>query len=497
MSDASLNTDILIVGAGPVGLFLANECARRGMRWLLVEARAGQSERSKALAVMPRTMEIFDMAGIAAPFLDAANRVTSIAMVAPSRTLARMHFAPEESPYPFVAMVPQDVTERLLVEELRRKGGDVEYQTSFVSAVQHDDHVSVTLENNGKRRELRAAFVVGCDGAHSAVRHGLNLQFQGHAYDTLFMLADIETNETLPADEMQLCPSEFGPLAVFPMSSTRRRLVATVAKADSDQPSLKTVRRILGERGPRDMEARSIHWSSYFRVHHRQVTQLRVGRMFLAGDAAHIHSPIGGQGMNTGLHDNWNLVWKLDLAVRGYARPALIDSYNTERTPAVRSVIEMTHLMTRGLGTPNKLAQTVRDLAIPLLFRMQPFRHAMVQRLSQLAVSYSRSPIVRGAGKRYFDDSVRHGEGICSRFLLMQGNGANQTTKDAARSLCAEMSGILELRHSQGDSVMLIRPDGYVAHEASRGDRSAIGAMQSLLRVMTTDSKPTRTAERP
>lgn len=201
--------------------------------------------------------------------------------------------------------------------------------------------------------------------------------------------------------------------------------------------------------------------------------------------------------MNTGLHDNWNLVWKLDLAVRGYARPALIDSYNTERTPAVRSVIEMTHLMTRGLGTPNKLAQTVRDLAIPLLFRMQPFRHAMVQRLSQLGVSYSRSPIVRGAGKRYFDDSVRHGEGICSRFLLMQGNGANQTTKDAARSLCAEMSDILELRSSQGDSVKLIRPDGYVAYEASRGDGSAIGAMQSLLRVMTTDSKPTRTAERP
>src|SRR5215469_7594295 len=212
MSTADLDTDILIVGAGPVGLFLANECARRGLRWKLVETKASQSEHSKALAVMPRTMEIFDMAGVAGPFLEVANRVTWIAVVEPGRTLARMHFAPDESPYPFVAMVPQDVTERLLVEELCRKGGKVEYQTTFVSAVQQPDWVSVTLDHEGERRDLKSAFVVGCDGAHSQVRHLLNLSFEGEVYDASFMLADIETNESLPADEMQLCPSEFGPL---------------------------------------------------------------------------------------------------------------------------------------------------------------------------------------------------------------------------------------------------------------------------------------------
>src|SRR6266487_6871837 len=136
MRHVAIDTDVLIVGAGPVGLFLANECARRGLRWRLIEARPSQSIHSKALAIFPRTLEIFDMAGVVAPFLETANRVTSVAVMTYGRTLAHMRFAPEESPYPFIAMVPQNVTERLLVEQLRRKGGAVEYDTSFASAVQ-------------------------------------------------------------------------------------------------------------------------------------------------------------------------------------------------------------------------------------------------------------------------------------------------------------------------------------------------------------------------
>ena len=198
------DVDVLIVGAGPVGLFLANECARRALRWRLVEQRAGQSEHSKALAIFPRTLETFDMAGLAASFLDAANRVTAVAVVAHGRRLAHMTFAPAESPYPFVAMVPQDVTERLLVEALQRRGGAVQYETSFVSAVQGDHGVDVALEQRGTRVTLRTDFVVGCDGAHSAIRHLLDLPFAGAQYNATFMLADVETNEALPGDELLL-----------------------------------------------------------------------------------------------------------------------------------------------------------------------------------------------------------------------------------------------------------------------------------------------------
>src|SRR5438477_10265613 len=162
-----IDTEVLIVGAGPVGLFLANECARRNLRWRLIEERSSQSEHSKALAIFPRTMEIFDMAGLVDPFLRAANRVTSVEVVTASKTLAQMRFEPHESPYAFVAMVPQDVTERLLVEALEQRGGHVEYETSFVSAQQSSDRVTALLDHKGQRFEVTAAVVVGCDGAHS------------------------------------------------------------------------------------------------------------------------------------------------------------------------------------------------------------------------------------------------------------------------------------------------------------------------------------------
>ena len=489
MSITAIETDVLIVGAGPVGLFLANECSRRGLRWRLVETRASQSEHSKALAIFPRTLEIFDMAGLADPFLDNANRVTSVAVVSHQRALAHMRFAPEESPYPFVAMVPQNVTEELLAESLRSKGGTVEYDTTFVSATQEKDWVNVTLDRKGEPINLTASFVVGCDGAHSAVRHLLNLPFEGAEYEDSFLLADVETNETLPADEMQLCPSELGPVAIFPMSATRRRIVAMIQKPEGDAPSLDLVRRILAERAPSGLEARGLHWSSYFRIHHRQVAKLRVGRMFIAGDAAHIHSPFGGQGMNTGLQDIWNLVWKLDLFVRGHGNEELLASYSAERRPVIKSVIETTDFLTKAMGTPSKLAQTLRDAVIPMVSRLAPFQHAFVQRLSELGVAYRGSPIVEGAGKRYFDESLRGGKGIRSRFLLLLDSNAEAATKAEAKQLGESFHDVLELRWKAGPDIILIRPDGYIAYSAHSSDSLATLALVRLLLERQTDSQ--------
>jgi 2-polyprenyl-6-methoxyphenol hydroxylase-like FAD-dependent oxidoreductase len=476
------DTDVLIVGAGPVGLFLANECARRRMRCRLVEAHASQSAHSKALAIFPRTLEIFDMAGLADPFLEKANRVTSVAMVTHGRTLARLHFAPEESPYRFVAMVPQDITERLLVEQLQRRGGGVEYETRFLSAVEEGSGVTVTMERRGEPIKLRAGFVVGCDGARSTVRHLLNLPFEGAEYEASFMLADVETNETLPADEMQLCPSELGPLAIFPMSATRRRIVATIDDTEGDAPSLDIVRSILAQRAPKGIEAHALNWSSYFRIHHRQVAQLRVGRIFIAGDAAHIHSPFGGQGMNTGLHDVWNLVWKLDLALRGRGNEQLLDSYSAERRPVIKNVIETTDFLTKAMGTPSKLAQLLRDAVIPMVSRLAPFQHAFVRRLSELGIGYSGSPIVEGAGKRYFDDSLRGGDGICSRFLLLIDQGADAPAREAAKQLSGSFGDVVDVRFRPRHEITLVRPDGYIAYSGHDHDgRAALGAVRLLL----------------
>jgi 2-polyprenyl-6-methoxyphenol hydroxylase-like FAD-dependent oxidoreductase len=429
------------------------------------------------------------MAGIAAPFLEMANQVTSVAVMAHSRTLARMRFSPQDSPYSFIAMVPQNDTERLLVQELGHKNGKVEYGTAFVSADQQNDCVDVKLDKKGTAATLRASFVVGCDGAHSAVRHAANLTLEGGEYAPTFMLADIETDE-MPADVLQLCPSEYGPVALFPIGPTRQRVVATIEQAQGEAPSLDLVRQILAQRAPSGVEARGLHWSSYFRVHHRHAAQLRVGRIFIAGDAAHIHSPFGGQGMNTGLHDIWNLVWKLDLFLNGHGNEQLLDSYTAERIPIIKNVIETTDHLTKVMGTPHKFAQVLRDAVIPMVSRLAPFQHAFVQRLSELGIAYEGSPIVEGPEKRYFDDSLRGGQCILNRFLVIIGDNENVSTKDAAKQLCGCFKDMTELRTSREAGIKLVRPDGYIAYSA-RDDEgpSALKSIRSLLERQTSSGQ--------
>jgi len=270
------------------------------------------------------------------------------------------------------------------------------------------------------------------------------------------------------------------------MSATRRRIVASIAEPEGHAPSLELVRKILAQRSPRQMEARALHWSSYFRIHHRHVAHLRVGRLFIAGDAAHIHSPFGGQGMNTGLHDVWNLVWKLDLFLRGRGNERLLDSYSAERLPVIKQVIETTHFLTRVMGTPNKFAQALRDTVIPMVSRLAPFQHAFVQKLSELGIAYSGSPIIEGPGERYFDDSIRGGKGIGSRFLLIISNDADSATYEAAKRLCESFSDVVELRRGSNAGITLVRPDGYIAYAAKgRDGLAALASLRSILERQT------------
>jgi 2-polyprenyl-6-methoxyphenol hydroxylase-like FAD-dependent oxidoreductase len=424
-------------------------------------------------------MEIFDMADVVGPFLEKANRVTRVEVTSHEKSLAELPFEPGHTPYSFVAMVPQNITEGILAKDLEERGGTIEYETAFVSAQERDGGVEATVDRKGESAVLTASFVVGCDGAHSRVRHGMDVDLEGGDYRQEFMLADIETNEFRPASELLLCPSELGPVVLFPMSATRWRVVATIEEPEGDAPSLELTRKILRERAPAGVEARAVHWSSYFRIHHRHSARLRAGRRFIAGDAAHIHSPFGGQGMNTGLHDVWNLAWKLDLFLRGHGNDALLDSYAAERLPVIRGVIEMTDLMTRGMGTTNKLAQVMRDAVIPTVSHLALFQHAFVQRLSGLGIAYNGSPIVEGLGERYFDESLRGG-GIRSRFLLMLG-GDVSAEDEGVRMLSTLFPEVLEVRTAQAPGIRLVRPDGYVAYTARRTDGvrtwEALGAL--------------------
>jgi hypothetical protein len=238
-----------------------------------------------------------------------------------------------------------------------------------------------------------------------------------------------------------------------------------------------------------------LHWSSYFHIHHRHVAQLRQGRIFIAGDAAHIHSPFGAQGMNTGLHDVWNLAWKLDFVLRGHGSEQLLDSYSTERLPVIKHVIDISDFLTRAMATPNKFAQALRDAVIPMVSRLAPFQHAFVQKLSELGIAYAGSPIVEGPGKRYIDDSIRGGKGILSRFLLVLGNDAESSIMEAARQLARSSPDIVALRVAHAQGVTLVRPDGYIAYSSPNGDGiAALESVRSLLQRQTHSADLVRVA---
>ena len=199
--------------------------------------------------------------------------------------------------------------------------------------------------------------------------------------------------------------------------------------------------------------------------------------------------------MNTGLQDVWNLVWKLDLAERGLGNEELLESYTAERRPVIKNVIDTTHLLTGALGTPSKLAQVLRDAVIPMVSRLAPFQHAFVQRLSELGVAYHGSPIVEGAGERFFDDSLRGGDGIRSHFLLMLGNDADPSVNEAASQLCESFRDIVELRLNPRHEITLVRPDGYIAYTAhSRDTHAALQSVRSLLERQTSRQQGSRAA---
>jgi len=191
--------------------------------------------------------------------------------------------------------------------------------------------------------------------------------------------------------------------------------------------------------------------------------------------------------MNTGLHDVWNLVWKLDLFLHGHGNRQLLDSYSVERLPIIKSVIEMTDFITRTLGTPNRLAQALRDAIIPMVSRLAPFQHATVRRLSELGIAYHGSPIVEGPGERYFDDSMRGGTGIAGRFLLLVDEKTESPAREAATQLSQSYSDVLELRHSGLAGVQLVRPDGYLAYSADNGGPSVWEAVRSVLARQTSE----------
>jgi 2-polyprenyl-6-methoxyphenol hydroxylase-like FAD-dependent oxidoreductase len=480
-----MKTDILIAGAGPVGLTMAVELARYGLSVRLIDKNTERTDKSKALVLWARTLEMMDRMGTGCTqrFIDAGFKVQGANILSGREEIAHVEMTHVESPYNFVLMIPQSDTERLLEEHLATLGLKAERQVELKRVQSGVDGVSCTLlHSDGREENAEASWLIGCDGAHSTVRHQLGMEFHGNTLLSDWILADLHLQGVTGAPAINIFWHAQGVLAIFPLRGTRYRVIAdagessgSIGEGNRPTPTLEEVQRILDVRGPGEVQASNPVWLSAFSINERKVSDYRSGRIFLAGDAAHVHSPAGGQGMNTGMQDACNLAWKIALVSRGICTPEpLLSSYSTERSAIAKLVLEATGKTTAIAVMKGGIKQSIRNHVASLIFGLAPVTRTMADLLSEVAVAYSDSPLngqsaqVHGGpepGKRapIRESEPAVGSGNTPRFALF--------AKDmpASRSLLAKYPDFVEPlpRKPYADGgIWVVRPDGYVAMAA-------------------------------
>ena len=399
-----MDTDVLIVGAGPTGLMLANQLARRGVRFRIIDRHAGPAVQTRALGVQARTLEIYSHLGIAERALELGKRARGANIWARGRRAARVpvgDIGQGMSPYPFLLILGQDDNERLLGEALRQHGVDMEWNTELVGITPLADRVITQLKHaDGTVRETTTGWVAGCDGARSAVRELNRIAFQGAPYEDVFFVADTVITGPMVPDELNVYLWRRGFHLFFPMRRTDHwRLVGIVPEGLRGRDDLtldEVMPSILQEAGS-GLRLRSCSWFSTYRIHHRRAQRFREGRCFLLGDAAHIHSPVGAQGMNTGLQDAYNLGWKLALVTTGKADARLLDSYEDERIPVAEALLNTTDRLFSLVISDNWVTGLFRTRLVPklagLAIRLKRVQKLAFLTISQTGISYRKSPI--------------------------------------------------------------------------------------------------------
>ncbi|KAB2362670.1 FAD-dependent monooxygenase [Actinomadura montaniterrae] len=381
-------TDVLIVGAGPVGLALATALARAGVDAVLIDKAAAGANTSRAAVVHARTLEVLRDIDVTGDLVERGVVVPRFTVRERDRVLLKVDFGSLPTDYPFTLLVPQNVTEELLGDRLRAAGGRVLRPHELAHIGQDGPHVIATMKDG---RTIRARYAVGADGMHSVVRDKTGIAFTGDTYAQSFVLADVHLDWPDVPNEVMLFFSAEGVTVVAPLPGGRHRIVATVDHAP-EAPDLAHVQALLDERGPRahPVTVKDLVWSSRFRVHHRLADHYRAGRLFLAGDAAHVHSPAGGQGMNTGIQDALNLAAKLTAVLRDGASGTVLDEYEAERRPVAEEVVAFTHKITRVATVSGGPLRGIRNTALRALDFVPAVHRTMAMNLSELASDPAR-----------------------------------------------------------------------------------------------------------
>ncbi|QPC95844.1 NAD(P)/FAD-dependent oxidoreductase [Mesorhizobium sp. INR15] len=360
------HTEIVIVGAGPSGLALAAELRRLGATPLLLDRQAEGANTSRAAVVHAQTLQVLRPLGATAALLVEGVKVPIFRIHDRDKVLLEIDFSGLDTPYPFTIMCPQNRTEAILLDRLRALGGEVERPVEVVALEAQSNGVDLTIKRDGRSDAIRTNWLVGCDGAHSVARDAAGVAFEGGAYEESFVLADVRMDWPLSREEVSLFFSPAGLVVVAPLPDERYRIVATIDKAP-EQPDISFLQRILDSRGPASAGStiQEIVWSSRFHLQHRVTATPRAGRILLCGDAAHVHSPAGGQGMNTGIQDAVSLASPLLDAVHGGATTAL-DAWASRRHEIAQNVVTMTDRMTRAATLRSAPARLLRNTALEI-----------------------------------------------------------------------------------------------------------------------------------
>jgi 2-polyprenyl-6-methoxyphenol hydroxylase-like FAD-dependent oxidoreductase len=525
--------DVLVAGAGPVGLTAAIELRRRGVGVRIVDQLAEPQQYAKAVGVQPRTLEIWEGMGIVRPALDEATLFEGQIVYVDGKETGRLEMPVlPDVPFGFVG-IPQYATERVLRERLAELGAHIERGVRLAGFEQDGDGVTATLEGPDGTETVPAAYVVGADGAHSVVRSTLGLSFEGGAFEEQYMLGDVEVDWSLPhalavRSTRQLEDGTVDGLVCIPLKGHGRYRMSMLVPPElssrpsagdgvehgfegSRKPQLEDIQKVLDRLAPEPTTARNLRWSSVFRISHRIVDRYRVGRVFVAGDAAHIHPPTGAQGMNTGIQDAHNLAWKLALALSGNGSARLLDSYDAERRPVGEEVVGRTvHAAREGIGADSDDPTYV------------------IRREAQLLIGYLDSPIVGGRtdvspapGTRAPDANGLTRFAVTNPFrlystigrirhttLLYAGDGASESqvadleaaaaaavagahgemnayvvaapTADTGQCLVPVLvdaaGGFAAAYHAAPGELFVLRPDGYLGYRGDAADRAGLTA---------------------
>jgi 2-polyprenyl-6-methoxyphenol hydroxylase-like FAD-dependent oxidoreductase len=399
-------SDVLIVGAGPTGLVLALWLTTLGVRVRIIDKTAEPGTTSRAVAVAAHTLELYRQLDLADVLIERGHKIPAANLWVRGQPAARVSLAAvgeDLSPYPFLQTFPQDAHERLLVERLEKLGVHVERRTELLGFTDHGDRVEARLRGEQGEESCECAYLAGCDGARSIVRGTIGAGFTGGTYRQLFYVADVDASGAAINSELHVDLDEADFLAIFPLDDKgRARLIGTVRDERADQSETLSFEDV-SSRAIENLKLRidTVNWFSTYHVHHRVAGQFRKGRAFLLGDAGHVHSPVGGQGMNTGIGDAINLAWKLAAVLAGRAPDTLLDSYETERIAFAKRLVATTDRVFTFVTADGRIADLMRTrlapILVPKILGIDRVREFLFRTVSQITLNYRGSELSEGS----------------------------------------------------------------------------------------------------